>query len=150
MGAIATFVYADWSAAYPEFSTTVTTSGQAQNYFNLAGLYWRNDGRGPVQDVAQQTALMWLLTSHVAFLAVGTNNGPSAASQGLVGRVSSAGQGSVNLSTDGAGIPGSAAWAAQSTYGFSWWQATLPYRIGGFYRPGPQRNFGPGYGAGRW
>ncbi len=145
MGAIATFVYADWSAAYPEFSTTVTTSGQAQNYFNLASLDWRNDGRGPVQDVTQQTALMWLLTSHVAFLAVGTNNGPSAASQGLVGRVSSAGQGSVNVATE---MPMSeqSAYFKQSRYGVDFWQATAGYRAGGFYRAGPQRNFGLGYG----
>jgi Protein of unknown function (DUF4054) len=146
MSAVATFVYADWIAAYPEFSTTVPTSGQAQNYFNLATIYWRNDGRGPVQDVTQQTAIMYLLTSHMAFLAVGTNNGPSAASQGLVGRVSSASQGSVSLSTDAAGIPGSAAWFAQSPYGFSFWQATIPFRLGGHYRPGPQRYFGVGIG----
>jgi Protein of unknown function (DUF4054) len=144
MGAIAAFSYDWFNALYPEFSNL--TEVQANSYWKKgATLYWRNDGRGPVQDADQQALILMDLAAHLAFLSVGTANGPSAASQGLVGRVSSASQGSVSLSTDAAGAPGSASWFLTSPYGYSFWQATLPFRLGGHYRPGPQRWFGVGY-----
>ena len=140
MGAVATFSFSAWQASYPEFSTTVTTSGQATAYFNTATLYFRNDGGGPVQDPTQQLTILNILTAHIAFLAVGTNNGPSAASQGISGRVSSANQGSVSISTELAGLPGKAAWYSQSPYGLHFFEVTAPFRTMN-YRPRHGRYF---------
>ena len=115
MGATATFSYSDWSARYPMFSNV--TQQQAQACWNDATIYHRNDGTGPVQDATVQASLLGMVTAHLAFLAYGTTGSPSAASQGLVGRISSANQGSVSVSTDLAGIPGTAAWFSQSPWG---------------------------------
>jgi hypothetical protein len=128
MGAVATFSFSAWQSAYPEFSTTVITSAQAQNYFNIATIYFRNDGGGPVQDPTMQLTLLNMLTAHVAFLAVGNNNGPSSASQGIVGRISSATQGSVSVSAELSNVPQAAAYYAQSEYGWTFWNATAPFR----------------------
>ena len=126
MGAVATFDYASWSAAYPEFSNVA--SGQAQAYWNEATILHRNDGGGPVQDVTMQTSLLNLLTAHIAFLRVGTAANQSAASQGLSGRVTSATQGSVSLSTELPGLGPNSAWCAASAYGYSYWNYMAPYR----------------------
>ena len=124
MGAVATFNYELWTSIYPELSNV--TLAQAQNYWNLATLRWRNDGGGPVCDVDQQAAILGMLTSHIAFLAVGSNNGPSAGSQGMAGRISSATQGSVSISTElPAGID---SYLAQSRYGVDYWNTTRAYR----------------------
>lgn len=138
MGAIATFDYALWAARYPEFSNVLQM--QAAAYWTEAGVYHRNDGGGPVQDVAMQTLLMGMLTAHIAFLSVGTASNPSPASQGVVGRISSASMGPVSVSASLEGISGAAAYFAMSPYGLSYWTATAPYRTMS-YRRGPVRQF---------
>ena len=154
MGAVATFDYGWWIARYPEFVASGTYAGvnqlQAGAYFLEAGLYWLNDGTGPVNNPVQQSILMNMLTAHIAFLAVGTNKGPSAASQGLVGRVSSAGQGSVNLSVDYAGTPGSDAWFNATPYGAAFIKATKGFRLGGLHVCGPKHDLALNGPLGQW
>ena len=148
MGAVVAFdydVWTRWSAAYPEFSNI--DQGQATGFWAQAGLYHNNTGTAPVADAGQQEALMGLLTAHIAFLRVGTAGNPSPASQGLAGRVSSASQGSVSISMDAAGVPGTAVWFASSSWGLSYWQAMAAYRTM-HYRARHSRIFGPGYA--RW
>jgi hypothetical protein len=144
MGVVATFDSEAFKAAYPQFATL--SDAQLVNAFNQATLYLANDGTGPVSDVATQTTLLWLLTAHVSQLIYGTNG---QAPSGLVGRVSSASEGSVSVSTDLGGLPGSASWFAQTGFGLSFWQATARFRtaryIPGFQRP---TGFWP-YGVGR-
>lgn len=124
MGAVATFNYQSWIARYPEFSSV--TSVQAAEFFNEATVYCRNDGGGPVCDQNTQNILLNSLTAHIAFLAVGT--GATQTPRELVGRIASAGQGSVSVSTDLQGIPGSASWFAQTQYGLAYWRMSAPYR----------------------
>lgn len=124
MGAIATFSYPTWAARFPEFASV--TSTQAAAFFTEACCFCRNDGAGPVNDPNTQTTLLNYLTAHIAFLAVGT--GATQAPQALIGRISSASQGSVSVSTDIGALPGTEAWFAQSTYGFNYWQLSRPYR----------------------
>ena len=129
MGAVVTFdydVWTRWSAAYPEFSNI--DQWQATGFWTLAGLYHNNTGSGLVKDVGQQEAIMGLLTAHIAFLRVGTVDNPSPASQGLVGRVSSASMGGISISTDLQGMPGTAAFFSTSPYGLQYWQATSAFR----------------------
>ncbi len=145
MGAVATFDPEAFKAAYPQFATLLDP--QLNNAFAEATLYLANDGSGPVSDVQTQTTLLWLLTAHVAQLTYGING---QAPSGLVGRVSGASEGSVSVSTDLGGLPGSAAWFAQTGCGFAFWQATARYRTAR-YVPGYPRNPGfwfNGYGRG--
>jgi hypothetical protein len=144
MGAQAVFNYAAWQALYPEFTTTVTSEQQALGYFAVATIYLRNDGSGPVTDPTVQLALLNMLVAHIAQLRVGST---VQANSGLVGRISSATQGSVSVTVDNQ-APGGAAWFAQTKYGFDYWQATGSYRLAG-YTPGVRRNFNP-WPGGRW
>ncbi len=121
---VVAFVYADWQAAYPEFSTTVTTAQQALGYFDQATLLQDNTG-WLISDPTQLTTLLYLLTAHIAALFAGTNTQPAS---GLVGRISNATEGSVSVGTDLSGIPGSAAYFTQTKYGFAYWQMTAAYR----------------------
>lgn len=143
-GAVASFNYNTWIQRYPEFMGVVTEI-LATSFFNEATLYHANDGSGPVTDAGQQLILLNMLTAHIAKLNVGTSGDPPS---DLVGRISGATEGSVSVSTDLA-LPGTAQWYAQTQYGFSYWQAILPYRSM-VYKPGPRRYFGPiypGYGV---
>ncbi|KAG1434388.1 hypothetical protein G6F55_014548 [Rhizopus delemar] len=55
---------------------------------------------------------------------------------GLVGRVSSATEGSVSVSSDYSAPAGSAQWYLQTPYGAMYWEATAWLRVGR-YVPGP-------------
>ena len=155
MGAVATFNAALFVQRYPEFSGI--DDQVLALYFAEAGLYFANDGSGACGDIGRQTLLMNMLTAHVARIAnpAGSALGqPSAGPSGLVGRISSASEGSVSVSTDmGSGdVPG---WFAQTSYGLQFWQATAYLRTAR-YTPGPNTTprivpgFGWGYGGGRW
>ena len=138
MGAVATFSYEAWIAAYAEF--TNVSLPQATDCWNQACIVHRNDGGGPVQDIGMQTPLLNLLTAHIAYLRYGAANNPSPASQGLTGRVSSATQGSVSVSTELPGGTLNSAWCNQSTYGISYWSYMAPFRTMR-YRGRPGRAF---------
>lgn len=129
---VVVFDYAAWQAAYPQFSTTVTTSGQAQSYFNLACLYLDNTACSPVRDATQRTTLLYLLTAHIAALQAGMNNNPASP---LVGRIDQATEGTVTVHAD-MPAPMSAAWFMQTAFGASYWQATASLRTAR-YVPGP-------------
>lgn len=141
-GAVAIFDPAAFIAAYPQFaSVSPTLLGLA---FNLATLYWRNDGTGPVPDVPTQTAILWLLTAHIAQLNYGINGQPPT---GLVGRINSAGEGSVNVGTDYVSNINSA-FFDQTPFGAQFWSATAAFR-GMRYRAKAGRYFGTFYPSGR-
>lgn len=134
-GAIASFNYEIWQAQFRKFTTV--SQVQAQGYWNEACLLHNNTGNGPVNDPVMQQTLLNLIVAHIAFLDVGHDGNPSAASQGLVGRVSSASQGSVSLSTDMPGIGENEAFWAQSEYGIRYHRAMLPFRT---FRYRPHRS----------
>lgn len=135
---VASFNYTVWVARYPEFSGV--SSGLAQQYWDEATLYLRNDGSGPVCDVAQRTVLLNMLTAHIAQVYALT-----AASQPVstvVGRVSDATEGSVTVGTDNQYPPGTAQWYQQTKYGASFWAATVRWRTMR-YVPGNPSGTGP-------
>lgn len=120
---VITFDPTGFLARYPEFSTVATASITA--CFNEATLYLDNTGNGLVSDVPTLTVLFNMLTAHITAMNFGVNG--EMPSQ-LVGRVASASEGSVSVSTDAGGVPGSAAWFLQTKYGYAYWQATRQYR----------------------
>lgn len=145
MAQYVTFDYADWISKYPMFNVppAVTTEPVAQNYFDIAGdFYLRNDGSAPITDKDRLKRLLYLLVAHMAAIGVGVNG---QAASGLVGRVSSASEGSVSVSTEFTGSE-NAAWYLQTPWGALYWQATAAFRTAR-YIPGPTR-FGSGRNVG--
>lgn len=140
MGVKVAFVYASWVARYPEFVTVL--EAQAAAYFAEAQVFHDNSGVGEPQNAIVQLVLLNMLTAHIAarYAAI---NGQQASS--LVGRIGSASEGSVSVSTEFAAEPaGSMAWFLQTKYGADYWAATAPYRTMR-YRAPAQRSFEPIY-----
>jgi hypothetical protein len=96
-------------------------------YFNEAGIYCDNTANSLITDDSAgglRSMLLNMLTAHIAALNAVING---QASSSIVGRVTSASEGSVSVSADYQ-APGSAAWFAQTKYGAAYWQATSAYR----------------------
>jgi hypothetical protein len=129
------FAPAAWMQRYPEFVTIGNAVASA--YFNEATLYLSNGDGSIVQDIGQRTTLLWMITAHIAAMNSGVN-GQGASP--LVGRISSATEGSISVSTD-IDAPGSAGWWATTKYGAAYWAATARYRTMR-YVPGCQPRFG--------
>jgi hypothetical protein len=140
---IVAFNFQTWAARFPEFIPAVTEP-MADRFFAEACLYINNTDSSPISadpPNGPRAMILDLATAHVAKLYKGTNTDPAS---GLVGRLSQAAEGSVNVSTElEPGAEPSRAWWVQTPYGFSVWQATAPYRIG-IYIPNPPDTFGAG------
>lgn len=126
--AIAQFSAVAFKARYPEFAAVADIGLSA--CFDEAGLYLNNTDASPVPLIPRRMTLLNMLTAHIAALGGMLGDGQAKP----VGRVTSAGEGSVSASFDYQ-VVGSAAWFAQTQYGASFWQATTSLR--GFkYRAG--------------
>ena len=140
-GAIASFDFGVFSARYPELVPVGSTL--AQEYWNEAALFLANDGTGPVSSPAVQQQLLNMVTAHLAFLFAprDASGNPAATGAGppkLVGRISSATQGSVTVAADYAdSTTAQEAFFQQSRYGVEFWTLTAVYRMA-FYRPSPR------------
>lgn len=132
--AIVTFDPARFKARYPEFGTVSDVA--LEDYFTEATIYLDNTDASRVQSVTQRALLFGMLVAHIAALNAGVN-GQAASS--LVGRVSSASEGSVSVSVDMAPATGGIqAWLYQSKYGAAYWAATAQFRTA-VYIPGIRR-----------
>jgi hypothetical protein len=118
--AIVAFNSAQFKARYPEFIAVADLALSA--CFDEAGIYLYNTDASPVQDVTRRALLLNMLTAHVASLG-GLVDGEVRA----VGRVASAGEGSVSVSLDYAPA-GTNAWFNQTQYGAAFIQATSAFR----------------------
>ena len=126
MDGIVAFNYDNWALRYPELALYVLKP-LAQIYFNEAGLYCDNTASSPVADWSvggQRDMLLQMVTAHIAAL----NAALGAPSAPLVGRIASAGEGSVNVSLQNDYPPGSAQWFQQTKYGSAFWGATKQFR----------------------
>lgn len=131
-----TFNYAVWVVRFPVFANV--SEPLAQAFFDDAGLLCTNSRQNPAFPNGTLPALLNLLTAHIAWLEAPRDANDLPASTGtpaspLVGRISSATQGSVSVQTDAgdanAGSP-SEAWYLQTTWGAFYWAATAQYRTG--------------------
>lgn len=116
-------------AMYPEFSNVTDT--QLPYLFSQATDYLNNTEFSLVDDVDKRERLLYLLVAHLAYLRFGNNKGNGGS--GLVGRINSASEGSVSVSTDIGQVEFRFAWYAQSPYGMDFWQATKVYRMANYY-----------------
>lgn len=133
------FDWCIWSALYPSLVAAGVTEAQACQYFQDATLYVSNEPTSRIR-VPIRARILGLLTAHIATLFASLNG---QAPNPLVGRLTNASQGSVNLAVDMTG-PQAAAWFNQTPYGAAAWQAMLSQSLGGRYRPGPQPYLGTG------
>lgn len=120
-------------AEFPEFAATeARVPGAAQKCFGRACTILNNTDSSPVPE-AERADMLGMLTAHFMQLFFGVNGKlPS----GSVGRVSSAGEGSVNVSLDMGPVLSSQAWYAQTQYGATYWQMSRAYRTA-LYVPPP-------------
>lgn len=149
MGVVVPFDYVGWTQTYPEFAYVPIEA--AQNYFNIATSYHRNDGGGPVNNPTYQDMYLKMVMSHLAQLLAADNAGQPASQ--IVGRINSAGEGSVNVGSEMTG-PEAAQFWYQTKYGAMYWQATRQYRTMRYTRGRVRRiepwfvpggPFGPGW-----
>jgi hypothetical protein len=113
----------------------------AQAYFDQdCPLYLDNTASSPVPDLTKRAALLNLIVAHIAALNAPQANGQSASP--LVGRISSATEGSVTVQAEMGPPSGTSAWWMQTKYGASFWQATASMRTMQ-YVPGRQPVFDP-------
>lgn len=132
------FNYAIWAAVFPELALW-TAAPVAQNYWYEASLLLDNTAMSPVQDLGIRAMLLGLLTAHICALRQPMNGQPSSP---LVGRISHAVEGTVQVQTQMEYPPGSAQYYQQTKYGSQYWQSTAQYRTARYF-PGPRRNMNP-------
>lgn len=117
--------------------------------FTQACMYLDNTDASLVEDLAEREQLLMLLVAHLCALRGYGTDGASERS-GLVGRITSASEGSVSVSVDSSGSNDESWWYLQTPWGADYWQLTSPYRSM-IYHPGssPSRYPGHYYRAGR-
>lgn len=142
--AVAVFNYAQWAAMFPELAGSVNEA-LATSFFSVAGLLLDNTDCSPVQDVAARLTMLNYATAHLASLA-GYPLGPGQTiptPREMVGRVSSATEGTVSVSSDYGPMRENQAWWLQTQYGATFWNLTRWLRTMR-YVPAAPRYFGPG------
>lgn len=111
-------------------------------YWTIATTMHANDGSGPIGSTSLQSSLLNMLTAHIAqlFAPKDPAGNPSAAGNttaGVVGRVQSATEGSVSIST--AALEGfntaQASWLGQTQFGAMYWAATAQFRTMRYVAP---------------
>lgn len=153
-GGVVTFDYAVWASRYPFLAANVDAP-LAQAYFGEAQLFCDNTQASPVQNLAIRATLLNLLVAHLAMLNMpvgatsgtaasgGSTTGAAAGPSPLVGRITSATEGSVSVATQMDVPPGSAQWFNQTPCGAEFWAATAAYRTMRYVAAPPPRNMDP-------
>lgn len=133
---------------YPMFSAASDPLLDA--LFTQACMYLDNTDASLVQDLKEREQLLMLLVAHLCALRGYDSGNGSAGGSGLVGRITSASEGSVSVSVDSSGSNDASWWYLQTPWGADYWQLTSPYRSM-IYHPGasPSRYPGHYYRAGR-
>lgn len=157
--AVVVFNYANWIVLYPEFATTVTEP-RGQEFFYQAQQFCTNTDCAIIPyDVTctppkyARAIILNAITAHIAQLFAGSVvGGVPIPPQALVGRISDASEGSVNVSADMGTQPQSAAWWNQTKYGAMAYAMMARYRTAR-YQASPGRfaqvpgNWPPSQGA---
>lgn len=116
-------------AMFPEFSNV--TAETLPFLFDQATDYLNNSDFSLVDDVIKRERLLYLLMAHLAYMRYGDANGNGGS--GMVGRISSASEGSVSVSSEAGQVEFRYMWYTQSPYGMDFWQATKVYRMANYY-----------------
>lgn len=156
--AVVSYDDADFKGLFPEFSNC--TQQQGQSWFLRAGALCANAASNPL--VRQGGGTYWmlqqalyLLTAHIGYLDAPRDQNGNPTGQGgsvsqIVGRITSASQGSVSVSADmKSGGTFSEAYYMQTKYGADYWELTKAIRTFQYFAtptvvPGPRGFRGSG------
>lgn len=125
---------------YPEFAAASDAFLRGM-FVKACSQYLDNTDTSVVENAEERELLLFDLVAHMAFL---RGYGKAGDRGGLVGRISSASEGSVSVSVENPGNNDSSWWYMQSPYGADYWQATAPYRTMRYY-PGASPSRYPGH-----
>ena len=120
---------ASFRAMYPEFTNVSDTN--LPFLFDQSTDYLNNTDYSLVDDVVKRERLLYMIMAHLVYVRYGDNRGRGGS--GMVGRIASATEGSVSVSSDLGPIEFRYAWYTQSPYGMDFWQATKVYRMANYY-----------------
>ncbi|HAT3815142.1 DUF4054 domain-containing protein [Salmonella enterica subsp. enterica serovar Goldcoast] len=116
-------------AMFPEYSNVPDV--QLPFLFDQSTDYLNNSEYSLVEDAIKRERLLYLLMAHLAYMRFGDVNGNGGT--GMVGRLASASEGSVSVSSDAGPIEFRYMWYTQSQHGMDFWQATKVYRMANYY-----------------
>jgi hypothetical protein len=148
---IVQFDATEFNSQYPEFAGLA--SGVEQVAFNDATFLLNNSCASAVQDANQRLILLYTLTAHVLLIDRGTNDGAGNVTtpQGIVGRIATAAEGSVNVGAEySTTVTQSEAYFIQTKYGAKFWQQTAQYRTMHYVGPPSFGPNGPGFPFQDW
>lgn len=120
MSGVVEFNVDKFRSLYPTLKATVD---QLNWYFIEAAMLLNNTSKSCIKSLAEREVLLFLLVAHMAVLQQrieGDNE--------VVGRVSSASQGSVSVTLDNGQTTLSDKWYQQTPYGSKYWALTAKYR----------------------
>lgn len=133
---------------YPAFAGMPNSLATA--FFDESTLFLNNTGCSPVINLGQRSALLNMLTAHIAQINYGINGEPPSP---IVGRINQASEGTVSVSAEMGPASVNSAWYMQTPYGAAYWTATAAFRTA-HYLPGrsfnPSNQVGWNNGFGPW
>lgn len=131
--AIVVLDIAKFRAMFPEFDGLADP--KIAILFELSTDYLNNTNYSLVIDPVKREWLLYLLMAHLAYMRFGDAAGNGG--NGIVGRLSSATEGSASASFDLGAMSAGSTWFTQSPYGMDFWQATKVYRMATYYPGSP-------------
>lgn len=139
MSGVVVFDPVEFRALYP---TIQATDEQLEMYFEMAETFLDNTKCSVVKDMGARKRLLYLLVAHIATL-----TGQAEKGNNVVGRVSSATEGTVSIGLDYGTMGNNERWYLQTPWGAMYWQLTKKYRSAVYrlgLRPMPvQRTYFP-------
>lgn len=120
MDGVVVFDPVEFRALYP---TIQANDDQLEMYFEMAETFLDNTKCSVVKDLGARKRLLYLLVAHIATL-----TGQAEQGNNVVGRVSSATEGTVSISLDYGTMGNNERWYLQTPWGAMYWQLTKKYR----------------------
>ena len=114
------FDVVEFRSMYPKITAT---DAQLEMFFLEAELLFNNTPQSCVKDLKKRKIYLYLVVAHLATLQAEVDKGNT-----LVGRLSSASEGSVSVSSDYGTLGKNEKWWAQTPYGAKYWTLTAPFR----------------------
>ena len=114
------FVVAEFRGMYPKITASDL---QLESFFYEAELLFNNTSKSCEKDLKKRKVLLYMIVAHLATLQAQVDSGNM-----LVGRLSSASEGSVSVSSDYGTLSDGEKWWDQTPYGAKFWKMTAFYR----------------------
>lgn len=120
MSGVVVFDPAEFRALYPSITATDV---QLEDYFAMAETFLDNTECSLVKDLKARKRMLYLLVAHIAML-----TGMAEKGNPVVGRISSATEGTVSVALDYGTMGNNERWYLQTPWGAMYWQLTKKYR----------------------